>query len=98
MSLLRWVPHRGTLPPLPALSQRPGTPVLLTCSDSDSQAACASMKPLTDALARTALTFVELKGVSHVLKDDPTDSVANYAKTPDLAPQFVTALDGFAAR
>ena len=29
MSLLRWVPHRGTLPPLPPLSQRPGTPVLL---------------------------------------------------------------------
>ena len=29
MSLLRWVPHRGTLPPLPPLSQRPGTPVML---------------------------------------------------------------------
>lgn len=29
MSLLRWVPHRGTLPPLPPLEQTPGTPVLL---------------------------------------------------------------------
>lgn len=29
MSLLRWVPHRGTLPPLPPLDQTEGTPVLL---------------------------------------------------------------------
>lgn len=29
MSLLRWVPHRGTLPALPPLEQMAGTPVLL---------------------------------------------------------------------
>ena len=29
MSLLRWVPHRGTLPPLPPLERTEGTPVLL---------------------------------------------------------------------
>ncbi|QGU05501.1 alpha/beta fold hydrolase [Corynebacterium comes] len=29
MSLLRWVPHRGTLPPLPPLDRTEGTPVML---------------------------------------------------------------------
>ena len=46
----------------------PGTPVLLTCSDSDGQAACADMKPLVAALGKTALQFVELTGVNHVLR------------------------------
>ena len=67
-----------------------GTPVLLTCSDADKQATCASVKPLADALKHTALTVVELKGVSHVLRDDPTDNVANYAKQDPLSPQLVT--------
>lgn len=48
--------------------------------DSDGQAKCADMNRLLYALAHTALEFVELKGVNHVLRDDPTDSVANYAK------------------
>ena len=72
-----------------------GTPVLLTCSDSDSQARCDAVRPLADALAHTALTVVELTGVSHVLRDDPTDSIANYAKQEPLSPQVVAALDAF---
>ena len=72
----------------------PGTPVLLTCSDSDNQANCANTKPLIEALGRTALTVTELKGVNHVLRDDPTDNVANYAKQDPLSEQLVTALDG----
>lgn len=75
-----------------------GMPVLATCSDSDAQANCASEKPLFDALAHTQLTAVQLKGVNHVLRDDPTDSVANYAKQDPLSPQLVTALDGFVGR
>ncbi len=39
------------------------------------------MKPLIDALQHTALTVVELKGVNHVLRDDPTDSIANSPRT-----------------
>lgn len=74
---------------------RPGTPVLLTCSDSDAQSKCDAVRPLIDALHQTALTVVELKGVNHVLRDDPTDNVANYASQEPLSPQFVTALDGF---
>jgi uncharacterized protein len=72
-----------------------GTPVLLTCSDSDGQAKCDSVRPLIDALKHTELTVVELKGVNHVLRDDPTDNVANYANRDPLSPQLVAALDGF---
>lgn len=75
-----------------------GTPVLLTCSDADSQARCPSVQPLVDALQHTALTVVELEGVSHVLRDDPTDSIANYAKQDPLSPQLVAALDAFAGK
>ena len=33
-----------------------------------------------------------------MLRDDPTDNVANYAKQDPLSPQLVTALDGFVAK
>ena len=49
-----------------------GTPVLLTCSDADGQAPCTGMEALTRALEHTALDIVELTGVNHVLRDDPT--------------------------
>ncbi len=75
-----------------------GTPVLLTCSDADAQATCKSITPLVDALQHTALTVVELKGVSHVLRDDPTDNVASYAKQDPLSPQLVSALDAFVGK
>ena len=72
-----------------------GTPVLLTCSDSDGQADCADMTTLRAALAHTALQFVELTGVSHVLRDDPTDNIANYARQDPISPQLTAALDQF---
>jgi uncharacterized protein len=85
--------------PVALAAQLPtGSPVLLTCSDSDRQAKCDTMKPLIDALKHTALTVVELKGVNHVLRDDPTDSIANLTKQAPLSPQLVTALDGFVTK
>jgi hypothetical protein len=75
-----------------------GTPVLLTCSDSDGQARCDDMTPLVKALQHTALAVVQLKGVNHVLRDDPSDNVANYAKQEPLSPQVVQALDGFVTK
>jgi hypothetical protein len=72
-----------------------GTPVLLTCSNSDGQAACADITPLTAALTQTALQFVPLSGVNHVLRDDPTDNVANYAKKDPLSAQLTAALEVF---
>ncbi|WP_156670669.1 hypothetical protein [Mycobacterium sp. E136] len=74
-----------------------GTPVLMTCSDADAQASCESIRPLADALRHTALTLIELKGVNHVLRDDPSDNVANYASKDPLSPQVVEALDRFVA-
>jgi hypothetical protein len=75
-----------------------GTPVLLTCSDSDGQASCQAVQSQAAALAHTDLDFVRLNGVNHVLKDDPTDNVANYAKDQPLSPQLVSALNQFATK
>ncbi|EID09458.1 hypothetical protein [Mycolicibacterium phlei] len=75
-----------------------GTPVLLTCSDSDGQASCDAVRPLAEALRHTDLTLVELAGVNHVLRDDPTDNVANYAEQKPLSPQVVEALDEFVGK
>ncbi len=75
-----------------------GTRVLLTCSDADAQASCEDLQPLRAALAHTDLTAVELKGVNHVLRDDPTDNVANYAKKDPLSPQLISALDTLVAK
>ena len=78
-----------------AASVAPGTPVLLTCSDSHGQARRDDIPPLADALAHTDLMLVRLKGVNHVLRDDPSDNVANYAKKGPLSPQLTDALNGF---
>jgi uncharacterized protein len=75
-----------------------GTPVLLTCSDTDRQAPCNTMQPLEAALKHTALTVVDLKGVNHVLRDDPSDNIANLSKEGPISPQLVTALDGFVTK
>ena len=75
-----------------------GTPVLLTCSDSDNQALCPAVQPLVDALGQTDLTVVELEGVNHVLRDDPTDDITKYASQDPLSPQVVSALDEFATK
>ncbi|OBE95220.1 hypothetical protein BST23_07670 [Mycolicibacterium elephantis] len=71
------------------------TQVLLTCSDADGQARCEDEKALIDALGHTTLTVVELTGVNHVLRDDASDNVANYANQEPLSPQVVEALNGF---
>lgn len=70
----------------------------MTCSDSDNQALCSAVQPLVDALAHTDLTLVELDGVNHVLRDDPTDNIANYASGQPLSPQVVSALDEFVTK
>jgi hypothetical protein len=75
-----------------------GTPVLLTCSDTDSQAKCDAAGPLIDALKHTALTVVKLEGVNHVLRDDPSDNIANLSRPGPLSPQLVTTLDVFVTK
>ena len=51
---------------------------------------CDAVRPLIDALKHTALTVVELKGVNHVLRDDPSDNIANLTKPGPLSPQLVS--------
>ena len=90
------VAEADAIDPLDLASRVPaGTPVLVSCSDSDGQAGCTAVAPLARALGHTALTLVELKGVNHVLRDDPTDSVANYAKKAPLSAQLTDALNTF---
>ena len=96
---VRAVVGTDAIDPLVVAAKIPaGTPVLLTCSDADAQSNCADVKPLAGALAHTRLTLVELKGASHVLRDDPSDSVANYAKPGPLSPQLTSALDQFVSK
>jgi alpha-beta hydrolase superfamily lysophospholipase len=75
-----------------------GMPVLVSCSDSDAQADCTGIAPLVAALDHTDLTLVELRGVNHVLRDDPTDSIANYATKAPLSAQITDALSAFASK
>jgi alpha-beta hydrolase superfamily lysophospholipase len=75
-----------------------GTPVLLTCSDTDNQSKCDALRPLIEALKHTALTVVELQGVNHVLRDDPSDNIANLTKPGPLSPQLVSKLDVFVTK
>lgn len=93
------VAEADAIDPLELAAKIPdATPVLLTCSDSDGQANCPGMEPLARALAHTDLDLVELKGVNHVLRDDPTDNVANYARPAPLSPQLTAALNTFVTR
>nr|WP_231646487.1 hypothetical protein [Mycolicibacterium mengxianglii] len=92
------VVEQDAIDPLALAASVPaGTPVLLTCSDSDGQANCADVAPLAAALEHTRLTLVKLKGVNHVLRDDPSDNVANYAKQDPLSAQLTEPLGRFIA-
>jgi hypothetical protein len=96
---VRAVVETDKIDPLAEAAKVPaGTPVLFTCSDTDSQAKCDAEQPLIDALKHTALTVVQLQGVNHVLRDDPSDSIANLTKPGPLSPQVVTALDVFVGK
>lgn len=93
------VKEADAIDPLDLAARIPaGTPVLLTCSDSDAQSPCSSVTPLADALAHTALDLVRLKGVNHVLRDDASDSIANYAKQDPLSAQLTDALGAFVGK
>ena len=93
------VKEADAIDPLELAARIPaGTPVLLTCSDSDAQSPCSSITPLADALAHTDLDLVRLKGVSHVLRDDASDNIANYAKQDPLSAQLTEALGAFAGK
>jgi len=93
------VVEADAIDPLALAAKLPaGMPVLATCSDSDAQADCEAERALFASLKHTDLTVVELKGVNHVLRDDPTDNVGNYASKDPLSAQLLAALDGFVGK
>ena len=93
------VAEADAIDPLALAARIPdGTPVLLSCSDSDAQASCTGIAPLVAALEHTELTVTELRGVNHVLRDDPTDNIANYATKAPLSTQITDALSTFVAQ
>ena len=49
----------------------------------------------TDERVATAGFQRGFNGVNDVLRDDPSDNVANYAKKEPLKPQLISALDRF---
>lgn len=75
----------------------PGTPVLVTCSNSDLQVSCSDISPVRAGLAgaQAATDFVLLIGVDHVLKQDPTGSSANYSRPLPFSRQLRQALRSF---
>ena len=83
------------------LTRRTVTRAFAICAASGLSAGGASaadFTPLAAALAHTALQFVELSGVNHVLRDDPSDSISGYARKAPLSPQLTAVLDGFVTR
>lgn len=73
------------------------TPVLVTCSNADLQVSCTQVKRVTRGLTRASAdaVFIQLKGVDHVLKVDPTGAAANYTKKLPFSPVLRSALRRF---
>lgn len=75
----------------------PGMPVLVTCSDSDTQVGCDDVDQLASGLttAGTKTDYVHLTGVNHVLKEDASRTAANYTEPLPFSAQLKTALAAF---
>ncbi|MCK2218655.1 alpha/beta hydrolase [Actinomadura sp. ATCC 31491] len=82
-----------------AAALKPGTPVLVSCSDADIQVSCADVTRLTAGLAeaRAATRLVRLSGVSHVLKEDPSRTPDGYGRPLPFSAELRRALHRFTA-
>ena len=74
------------------------TPVLITCSNADLQVSCSEVQRVVGGLsqAKADTVFVQLKGVDHVLKVDPSGAAANYTKNLPFSPALRNDLRRFA--
>jgi pimeloyl-ACP methyl ester carboxylesterase len=75
----------------------PHTPAIVTCSDADVQVSCGDVDHLIAGLkrSRAARDVVRLKGVDHVLKEDP--SGVNYHAALPFSAQLRRELAAFVA-
>jgi hypothetical protein len=80
-----------------ARALNPSTPVLLTCSNEDTQITCFEVGRIVNGLfaAGEHYDLVHLTNVDHVLKVDPTGSPANYTKNLPFSPALKVALKSF---
>jgi dienelactone hydrolase len=83
-----------------AAALKPGTPVLLSCSDADIQVSCTDVDHLATGLDRAgaAVDRVRLAGVDHVLKEDASGTAAGYGQPLPFSSQLQSAVRAFAAR
>ncbi|OBA78150.1 hypothetical protein A9W99_03710 [Mycobacterium sp. 1164966.3] len=74
-----------------------GMPVLVACSDADTQISCEDVDHLVSGLtnAGTKTDYVHLTGVSHVLKEDSSKTAGNYTKPLPFSAQLAAALASF---
>ena len=77
-----------------------GTPVLISCSNADTQISCADVAHLKQGLKRAHadIDAVHLHNVDHVLKVDPTGSPNNFTLPVPFSPQLKVALAAFVRR
>jgi acetyl esterase/lipase len=75
------------------------TPVLLTCSNTDTTISCTQEDHLAAGLrqARAKLDYVHLDGVDHFLKEDITGSAADFNESLPFSARLRTALKTFLA-
>jgi uncharacterized protein len=74
-----------------------GMPVLVTCSDADTQITCEDADHLMSGLnsAGTKTDYVHLTGVNHVLKEDASKTPGGYTKPLPFSNQLTSALASF---
>lgn len=77
-----------------------GMPVLVSCSNADTQISCGEVAHLKHGLnqAHTDVDAIHLHDVDHVLKVDPTGSPDNYTLPLPFSPQLKAALAAFVRR
>lgn len=76
---------------------KPGTPVLVTCSNSDILVSCSEVQRVVSGLtvAKANVDFLHLRGVDHVLKVDPSGKISNFSQPLPFSPTIRKALASF---
>ncbi|OBF85725.1 hypothetical protein A5791_22195 [Mycobacterium sp. 852002-51163_SCH5372311] len=94
----RFLQQEDAIDPADVAAKLPhGMPVLVACSDADTQISCEDVDHLVSGLtnAGTKTEYVHLTGVSHVLKEDSSRSAGNYTQPLPFSTQLVAALASF---
>jgi len=80
-----------------AASLAANTPVIVSCSNADTQVSCAQTDLVVKGLSKAGATTddVQLKGVDHVLKVDASGTANNYTKALPFSPVLKTAIEEF---